>query len=59
MKMNDVNTKDCLTVTELAKSKQVSKTAVYKALNENRLDYVELDKIKLIIKNDKIYSFGK
>lgn len=59
MKLDSVNIKDCLTVTQLKEISKVSKAAIYKAIEHNRLDWVELDKIKLIVKNYKIYDLGK
>ncbi len=56
-KITDINIKDCLTVNELMQLKQCSNGAVYKAIKEGRLDFVQIGKVKLIVKNNKLNDF--
>ena len=57
MKTENVILKDCLTITEVANTKKVSKAAIYKAIKENRLDYTQFRTLKLILINSKLHQF--
>jgi excisionase family DNA binding protein len=56
MKLSNVNIIDCLSIEQAAKLKGVSKAAIYKAIKENRLNFVEIGKIKLVVKDSLFYK---
>ena len=58
MKLENVEMKDLIAVSDLAKLKDVSSVAVYLAIQRGRLDYAMFGKMKLVVKNEKIEKFG-
>ncbi len=59
MKLNNVNIENLITVAELKDLIKISKTAIYKAKENDRLDWTEIGGLLLIVKNEKIYKLGK
>ena len=47
-----VNTKDLITIKNYAQSKNLSTTAIYRKVFEGKLNYVKIDGIKFIIKEN-------
>lgn len=56
MKLTNVNINQLISVEEASKLKGVSKAAIYKAIKENRLNFVEIGKIKLVVKDSLFYK---
>ena len=47
------------TVSEIAKLRKITVSAVHKAIKENRVDYQRIGFIYLVELNNKVYNLGK